>query len=92
MPYIKKDRRGFENKSKAIDFVSNVGELNYLLTKILDQYLKRKGNSYSTFNDIIGVLECCKLEYYRRRVVPYESDKIEANGDVYEDFDDCSRL
>ena len=30
----------------------------------------------------MGVLECCKLEFYRRVAAPYEDIKIEENGDV----------
>jgi len=46
-------------------------------------YLRTKGISYQTFNDIIGALEGAKLEFYRRVVVRYEEEKIKANGDVY---------
>ena len=31
---------------------------------------------------MIGALECCKQEYYRAVVGPYEDIKIEENGDV----------
>ena len=34
---------------------------------------------------LIGVLECAKLELYRRVAAPYEDDKIDENGDVYQD-------
>jgi len=74
MPYIKKDRRG--------QTPVNAGELNYALTKLLLNYLEVKGNSYQSFNDCIGALEGCKLEFYRRTVVPYEDIKIIQNGDV----------
>lgn len=30
-----------------------------------------------------GAIECCKLELYRRAVVPYENGKRLENGDVY---------
>jgi len=30
----------------------------------------------------MGVLECVKQEFYRRRAVPYEEEKIEENGDI----------
>lgn len=80
MPYIKTDERialdGFRDPSTP-------GELNYLFTKIVFQYLENKGWSYQTFNDAIGALEGAKLELYRRQVAPYEDKKIEENGDVY---------
>jgi len=40
--------------------------------------------SYSDYNALVGVLECAKLEFYRRAVAAYEDKKIKENGDVYE--------
>lgn len=40
-----------------------------------------EGNSKKS--EIIGALECCKLELYRRIAAPYEDIKIGENGDVY---------
>lgn len=90
MPYIKKkDREKFEigpeGATEGIYFCAeNPGELNYSLTKIIHDYLKRKGTSYSVLNDIMGALEGCKLEFYRRKVAPYEDSKIAnpENGDL----------
>lgn len=59
------------------------GELNYLITKIVTDYLKYKGFCYETLNEAVGVLECAKLELYRRVIAPYEDIKKEGNGDVY---------
>lgn len=51
-------------------------------------YLQRaQGPSYKIINEIIGVLECVKLEFYRRIAAPYENDKQQANGDVYYPLD-----
>ena len=89
MPYIKKkDRESFEigpeGATNGIYFgAKNTGELNYCFTKLLLDYLETKGLSYSTCNDIIGALEACKQEFYRRVVVPYEDKKIKENGDCY---------
>ena len=41
--------------------------------------------NYARFNEMIGVLECCKLELYRRVISNYEDKKMRQNGDVYED-------
>jgi hypothetical protein len=60
------------------------GELNYLITTLIQEYILREGLSYATLNEVIGVLECAKLELYRRVVTPYEDSKIQENGDVYE--------
>ena len=61
------------------------GELNYLLTFLVNQYLFRHGEtpSYTDYNEVVGVLECMKLELYRRLIAPYENKKKEQNGDVY---------
>jgi len=80
MPYIKKERR--------LDFIDlmepeTTGELNYCFSTLCIDYLVLKGKSYSTLNDIIGALECAKLEITRRLIVPYEDKKIEENGDVF---------
>ncbi len=38
--------------------------------------------NYSKANELVGVLECVKQEFYRRQVVPYEEEKIRENGDL----------
>lgn len=58
------------------------GDLNYLITKLCHAYVERKGLSYTHLNDVTGVLESAKLEFYRRKVTPYEDAKITENGDV----------
>lgn len=79
MPYI--------NRSRRMDLVQGAqpvttGELNYLVTKLITKWLG-KDPSYAAINAVIGVLECAKLELYRRIAAPYEDTKIEQNGDVY---------
>lgn len=60
------------------------GELNYLLTELVKQYIRTGGKAnYETYNSVIGTLECCKLEFCRRMLAPYEDKKKEENGDVY---------
>jgi hypothetical protein len=34
-------------------------------------------------NNIIGVLECAKQEFYRKVCSPYEDQKSKDNGNVY---------
>jgi len=66
------------------------GHLNYIITTFLTSFFKRLHKKiylagelrYSDYNEIIGVLECCKLEFYRRKAAPYEDKKIISNGDV----------
>lgn len=77
MPYIKQDRR------KTLTSPKDAGELNYLITELCDTYLAAVGKSYLNINQVIGALECAKLEFYRRVAAPYEDAKKEENGDVY---------
>ena len=59
------------------------GVLNYTITKILkDTYFVPTALNYRDLNEIIGVLECCKLEFYRAFAAPYEDKKRLENGDV----------
>jgi len=60
----------------------NTGEMNYIISRLL-QILP--SNTYSSLESKIGLLECCKLELYRRAVAPYEDIKIQENGDVYKE-------
>jgi len=57
------------------------GHLNYVISS-LAWSLFVQDPSYRRANDIIGVLEAAKLEFYRRQAAPYEDKKIEENGDL----------
>lgn len=81
MPYIKEGARWELSGQRKTE---NPGELNYQLTLIINEYLRRRhGRSYTGVNEVVGVLECVKQEFYRRVVAPYEDQKIKENGDVY---------
>lgn len=85
MPYIadtngrRKDLDPHPDQGKP----AGTGELNYAITKLVDDYIAYKGLSYQHINDVLGVLEGAKLEFYRRVAAPYEDKKIITNGDVY---------
>lgn len=79
MPYIKKEQQKFPLLSD-LSSITHAGFLNWAITKIL---LATQPKRYEDFNKLIGVLECCKLEFYRRAVAVYEDKKIKDNGDVY---------
>lgn len=86
MPYIsQKDR---ERIKPHIDQfwegcrLMTEGEMNYAITQLLEKY-RRGVYAYSKFNELIGLLDCIKLEYYRRMVASYEDTKQKENGDVY---------
>lgn len=87
MPYIKPESR--VKYEKVLDELIGIlkslpadevdGELNYVVTKILKQIYPVR---YFQINKAIGVLECVKLEFYRRVAAPYEDKKIKESGDV----------
>jgi hypothetical protein len=82
MPYIIGNRR--EPILTGESEPETAGELNFLLTSIVIDYLDSKEKvGYGELNEVIGVLEAMKLEFYRRMAAPYEDEKIEQNGDVY---------
>ncbi len=92
MPYIKQDFRDElyplidalaqkinqihkDNPSQTRD-----GLLNFSVTEIMNECFPDA--RYTDFNEIIGFLECCKLEYYRKKIGPYEDVKEKENGAV----------
>lgn len=79
MPYIPQRNRTVIDAGQS---PLTIGELNYRLTQLCLHYLNGE-RSYSEYNAIIGVLESCKLEFYRRAVSCYEDQKIKENGDVF---------
>ena len=81
MPYIDAKARERLNKGGS---PQTPGELNYAITKLVDEYLIQKGGiRYAHLNEVLGAMECAKLELYRRVAAPYEDQKITEAGDVY---------
>ena len=66
------------------DTMKHPGTLNYIITRLVVWYLGKSPN-YERYNAAIGALECAKQELYRRQISPYEDEKCELNGDVYQD-------
>jgi hypothetical protein len=79
MPYIMKKRRQEVSESGP----GEAGELTYAITMLIEKYRGRFGTKFEVIADVIGALECAKLEFYRRVTAPYEDQKIKDNGDVY---------
>jgi hypothetical protein len=81
MPYVTAEaRKRLDQGGKP----ETAGELNYAITRLIDDYLIKKGGiRYAHLNEAIGALECAKLELYRRVAAPYEDQKITETGDVY---------
>ena len=90
MPYVSQDVRDkyAGALSELFDMLGyktplTPGELNYVITEVILLYLKQKGLSYTICNEVLGVLDAVAREFYRRKVAPYEDEKIVQNGDVY---------
>jgi len=87
LPYIKSENR--KKYEKIIQELVGVlkslppeevdGDLNYVVTKLLKEVYPLR---YYHINKAVGVLECIKLEFYRRVAAPYEDIKIKESGDV----------
>ncbi len=87
MPYIDQESRqvlapGIQACTETVD-TWTTGMLNYVITRICMQWLNFHGKGYKQLIEMIGTLECVKLEFYSRVVSPYEDEKMKDNGDVY---------
>ncbi len=86
MPYVRPERQEF----LAHNPPETPGDLNYRLTTLCLEYIGEIV-SYTALNAVIGVLECCKLEMYRRLGTAIEDSAISRNGDLdeYKEALDC---
>jgi hypothetical protein len=82
MPYITKARRRAISGDYG-ETPADAGELNFVITQKIAEYVYRHKLRYQTINDVVGALEGAKAEFQRRVVGPYEDTKIATNGDVY---------
>ena len=85
MPYIAKSQKEKIDKGLIalnLSEFKDAGSLNYAVHKLIAQYFSQNEQDYQSFNDVIGVLDCAKMEIYRRLIAEYEEKKILQNGDV----------
>lgn len=85
MPYIRQAQRDKIEPllRPLINALGNLpdGAVNYAITRIIDGLYSHGG--YDSMNRAIGILECVKQEYVRRRLNPYEDFKRTFEGEVY---------
>jgi hypothetical protein len=83
MPYIKAENREKFNVllDELSDKINSPGELNYVIYYLMCK-LAKPSPSYRIYSALLTELECCKLEFYRRQMVPYEDKKKKENGDI----------
>jgi hypothetical protein len=84
MPYIAQDRRqAFDDHLQRLaQQVENEGELNYCIYKLCCLLVERTGESYAKLSRCSSAMEHAKLEWYRKKLAPYEDVKIQENGDI----------
>lgn len=88
MPYIKRAQR--EKYRAVLIELGRIwgsegalpGDLNYIISHILSDRIRQE-RRYATINELVGVLECAKLEAYRKIASKYEDLKEQENGAVY---------
>jgi hypothetical protein len=79
MPYI-----AISQRKAARKIPLTVGELNYAITILIQEYVARQGGvNYENVNAVQGVLRCVADEFDREIVGPYEARKRRENGDVW---------
>lgn len=87
MPYLPSKQRNEVHEDLGENGITfcpeNAGELNYVTTMFINNFLEEKGLIYANLNEMIGALECCKLELYRMIGGPYEDVKLKDNGEAY---------
>lgn len=96
MPYIRKDLREKVNP-EIINLANKIcdtyeeeadmnrtlpGLMNYTISQMIEYVYPVKDCGYKEFNEIMGFLECLKMEYYRKMVAPYENYKEKQNGPI----------
>ena len=86
MPYIKQEDRAhftcdIEDLISQLKINKSPGELNYVISSIVWALFDDNPN-YTVGNKLVGVLECVKQEFYRRKLSKLEDEKIKENGDI----------
>ena len=86
MPYIRQiERDALDSKVDEIStIVEHDGQLNYIITRLCHNWIIKVGKRYTRLNQVIGVLHCAAMEFYRQLASPYEDIKKAENGSVSE--------
>lgn len=103
MPYIKREDRKANNplitvvawceklqRDTSVHIpirIATPGELNFAMTTLANEYVRRRGVNYTVLNEVVGVFSSAMAEFQRRVVAPYEDIKRAKNGEVYDCLD-----
>lgn len=77
-PYIESSIR----EEMLRDGPVGVGGLTFAICELVIEYMDLYHPAFQSYAEVIAALECAKLEFYRRAVVPYEKKRAKANGDL----------
>ena len=91
MPYIKQKDRALARVTKEarpmIDITEACGSpgfLNFAISSLVSSYMQINGPvNYKLLNELMGVLECSKQEFYGVVCRYYEDIKLVENGQVF---------
>jgi hypothetical protein len=88
MPYISRsERKQYQEVLSVLaeiipqDRMLRPGHMNYIVS-LLIQKVYGTQLRYADHNEVVGVLNCIALEFYRRKTAPYEEVKIKEEGDL----------
>lgn len=93
MPYITENERdekinhgGLCHSRKELaeamaEFATNGGQLNYMISKTISEWLSINGLCYTNCQTIMGMLEILKSEFIANVITPYEELKSTENTD-----------
>ena len=87
MPYISQSRRDeIDAELRAQGSLwtpGNAGDLNYLVSFATANFITKNGLPADDIIEMIGALECCKMELYRVLSGSHEDTRIAENGRVH---------
>jgi len=86
MPYIKKVFRDSldSHLTKLSEEIINKGDYTYCIYKLASLILKIKGINYDNLSALRSSMDDASFEWYRRKMITYEDQKIIENGDIDE--------
>ena len=83
MPYIRaEERNDFDEVLDVMPNFENKGELEYVVFKLMKQYMSTRKYRYSTLHDCTYAVQHCSDEFQRRFLDKREDEARALNGDI----------
>ena len=70
----------FTNEANGVGVA---GQVNFIISVLVNSLWQGTKANYAGLNELMGAIECAKLEIYRRLAGPYEEKAAKRNGDVF---------